>query len=417
MIHLFKDKCDIYKQLFEKDENGREISIYKLNNCFATGLSLYYPNVLLQENNSLVLPLLERTMSLGTGTIYERSGMIFTPKKNNDTKTIENTPLFFFIYNTDNYFHFLYDTLPYLISYMDLKKTIPDLKLLMQYPNEQRRTFYPFVIELLELIDIHKDDIIIVNSNTNYNEVYISTSYTHDFDSNLPPRKEIYDFYKLFVEKVTQKHAQSQGQEQAQKETPEKIYVSRRTWIHNDFNNIGTNYTMKRRMVNEDEYVDYLVQNGYTEVFTEKLTTIEKILYFSNATHVIGAIGGGISNVLFSPKTTKLEAIVSPTFLDVNKRFRYSLDCVDVYYNMNTSHVETDIYKMYMRVKTKDIIGEIEKIDGNNLIVSYTDGTNTGWNSQCKYKQMTLSKNEVERLDNGLNSLWKLDFFLFYYHY
>jgi capsular polysaccharide biosynthesis protein len=418
MIHLFKDKCDIYKQLFEKDENGREISIYKLNNCFATGLSLYYPNVLLQEKNNLVLPLLERTMSLGTGTIYERSGMTFTPKKNNDTKTIENTPLFFFIYNTDNYFHFLYDTLPYLISYMVLKKTIPDLKLLMQYPNEQRRTFYPFVLELLELIDIHKDDIILVNSNTIYNEVYISTSYTHDFDSNLPPRKEIYDFYKLFVEKVTQKHAQSQsqgqeqGQEQAQaqKETPEKIYVSRRTWLHNDFNNIGTNYTMKRRMVNEDEYVDYLVQNGYTEVFTEKLTTIEKILYFSNATHVIGAIGGGISNVLFSPKTTKLEAIVSPTFLDVNKRFKYSLDCVDVYYNMNTSHVETDIYKMYMRVKTKDIIGEIEKIDGENIIVSYTDGTNTGWNSQCKYKQMTLSKNEVERLDNGLNSLWKLDF-------
>jgi capsular polysaccharide biosynthesis protein len=422
MIHLFKDKCDIYKQLFEKDENGREISIYKLNNCFATGLSLYYPNVLLQEKNNLVLPLLERTMSLGTGTIYERSGMTFTPKKNNDTKTIENTPLFFFIYNTDNYFHFLYDTLPYLISYMVLKKTIPDLKLLMQYPNEQRRTFYPFVLELLELIDIHKDDIILVNSNTIYNEVYISTSYTHDFDSNLPPRKEIYDFYKLFVEKVTQKHAQSQsqgqeqGQEQAQeqaqaqKETPEKIYVSRRTWLHNDFNNIGTNYTMKRRMVNEDEYVDYLVQNGYTEVFTEKLTTIEKILYFSNATHVIGAIGGGISNVLFSPKTTKLEAIVSPTFLDVNKRFKYSLDCVDIYYNMNTSHVETDIYKMYMRVKTKDIIGEIEKIDGENIIVSYTDGTNTGWNSQCKYKQMTLSKNEVERLDNGLNSLWKLDF-------
>jgi hypothetical protein len=406
MIHLFKDKCDIHNKLFEKDENGREISIYKMNNCNATGISLYYPNVLLQESNILVLPLLERTMSLGTGTIYERSGMTFNSNNNNnDITNYENTPLFFFIYNTDNYFHFLYDTLPYLISYMDLKKTIPNLKLLMQYPNEQRQTFYPFVLELLELIDIHKNDIVLVNSNTIYKEVYISTSYTHDFDSNLPPRKEIYDFYKIFVEKVTQKQTQSQ------KETPKKIYVSRRTWLHNDFNNIGTNYTMKRRMVNEDEYVDYLIQNGYTEVFTEKLTTVEKILYFSNATHVIGAIGGGISNVLFSPKTTKLEAIVSPTFLDVNKRFRYSLDCVDVYYNMNTSHVETDEFKMYMRVKTKDIIGEIERIDCGNLIISYTDGTNTGWNSQCKYKQMTLSKKEVERLDNGLNSLWKLDGF------
>lgn len=414
-IHLFKDKCNVYKPLFEKDENNREITIYKQNNCFATGLSLYYPNVLLEEkNNKLILPLLERTMSLGTGTIYERNGMTFTSKSNDITKindiekcdnniNYENTPLFFFIYNTDNYFHFLYDTLPYLISYMYIKKTIPNLKLLMQYPNEQRSTFYPFVLELLELIDIHKDDIILVNSNTIYKEVYISTSYTHDIDSNLPPRKEIYSFYKMFVEKVTQKQAQAQA--------PKKIYVSRRTWLHNNFNNIGTNYTIKRRMVNEDEYVDYLIKKGYKEVLTEKLTTIEKILYFSNATHVIGAIGGGISNVLFSPKTTKLEVIVSPTFLDVNKRFKYSLECVDVQYNMNTSHVETDEFKMYMRVKTKDIIGEIERIDGDNLIISYTDGTNTGWNSQCKYKQITLSKNEVERLDNGLNSLWKLDGF------
>lgn len=407
-IHLFKDKCNVYKPLFEKDENDREITIYKQDNCFATGIFLYYPNVLLEEkNNKLILPLLERTMSLGTGTIYERNGMTFTSKINDIEKcdnniNYENTPLFFFIYNTDNYFHFLYDTLPYLISYMYLKKTIPTLKLLMQYPNEQRSTFYPFVLELLELIDIHKDDIILVNSNTIYKEVYISTSYTHDIDSNLPPRKEIFSFYKLFVEKV----------KQTQKETPKKIYVSRRTWLHNDFNNIGTNYTMKRRMVNEDEYVDYLIKKGYKEVLTEKLTTIEKILYFSNATHVIGAIGGGISNVLFSPKTTKLEAIVSPTFLEVNKRFKYSLECVDdVCYNTNTSHVETDEFKMYMRVKTKDIIGEIERIDGDNLIISYTDGTNTGWNSQCKYKQITLSKNEVEKLDNGLNSLWKLDGF------
>jgi capsular polysaccharide biosynthesis protein len=423
-IHLFKDKCNICKQLFEKDENGREITIYKTDNCFATGISLYYPNVLLNyNNNSLVLPLLERTMSLGTGTIYERSGMTFTTKNNditncndiengdNDIKNCENTPIFFFIYNTDNYFHFLYDTLPYLISYMDLKKTIPNLKLLMQYPNEQRSTFYPFVLELLELIDIHKDDIIIVNSNTIYKEMYISTSYTHDIDSNLPPRKEIYSFYKIFVDNASNMY-KNQQQSQPHQETPKKIYVSRRTWLHNDFNNIGTNYTTKRRMVNEDEYVDYLIKKGYKEVLTEKLTTIEKILYFSNATHVIGAIGGGISNVLFSHKTTKLEVIVSPTFLDVNKRFKYSLECVDdVYYNMNTSHVETDEFKMYMRVKTKDIIGEIERIDGDNLIISYTDGTNTGWNSQCKYKQITLSKNEVERLDNGLNSLWKLDSF------
>ena len=69
-----------------------------------------------------------------------------------------------------------------------------------------------------------------------------------------------------------------------------------------------------------------LIKEGYEEVFTEKLSMIEKILYFSNCTHVKGAIGGGISNVLFSPETTKLKAIISPTFLDVNKRFKFCLD-------------------------------------------------------------------------------------------
>jgi hypothetical protein len=194
---------------------------------------------------------------------------------------------------------------------------------------------------------------------------------------------------------------------------PKKLYVSRRTHLHNDFSNIGTNYTTRRKMINEDELVAQLFQAGYTEVFTEKLTTIEKIIYFANATHVVGAIGGGISNVLFSPPTTKLEAIVSPTFLEVNQRFKYSLDCVDVAYNENTEHTEHGQFKRYMRVKSHDgkIIGEIEDINENEntLLVSYTsDASNTGWNAQNKYQQIKLNMKEVEKLDKGLNSAWRL---------
>jgi hypothetical protein len=194
---------------------------------------------------------------------------------------------------------------------------------------------------------------------------------------------------------------------------PKKLYVSRRTHLHNDFSNIGTNYTTRRKMTNEDDLVAQLLQAGYTEVFTEKLTTIEKIIYFANATHVVGAIGGGISNVLFSPPTTKLEAIVSPTFLEVNQRFKYSLDCVNVAYNENTEHTEHGQFKRYMRVKSQDgkIIGEIEDINENEntLLVSYTsDASNTGWNAQNKYQQIKLNMKEVEKLDKGLNSAWRL---------
>lgn len=193
--------------------------------------------------------------------------------------------------------------------------------------------------------------------------------------------------------------------------TPKKFYVSRRTWLHNNFSNIGTNYTTRRKLVNEDKLVEKLQKEGFTEVFTENLTTIEKILYFSNATHVVGAIGGGISNVLFSPKNTKLEAIISPTFLDVNLRFKYSLDCVEVYYNYNTEHFEKTYFKTYMRVKTKDnkIIGEIEKIYDDKLLISYTNEFTVGWNLESNYEKIELNQEDVEKIDNGLNSPWQFN--------
>jgi hypothetical protein len=396
-------QIDIYKNLFKKDENGRIINIYKMMNCCASGLNLYYPNVLLYtDENGLILPLLERTMSLNSGTIYEKRAMKYEYIANKISNICE-TPVFFFIYNTDNYFHYVYDTLPYLISYLDLKNTIPNLKLLMQYPNDQRKIFYPFVIEFLELLHIDVNDIVIVNENTYYKEIYISTSYTHDIDSNLPPRKEIYPFFKDIAANAINKIEK----EKIIMETPKKIYISRRTWLHNDFSNIGTNYTTRRKMINEDDLVAKLESEGYKEVFTEKLTTIEKIIYFANATHVVGAIGGGIANVLFSPETTYLEAIISPGFLDVNMRFKYSLECVNVYYNYNTQHVETGKFKKYMRVKFDGGIGEIEEIYDNKLLVSYTDGSNTGWNYACNFKRVEIFIDKVEKLDNGLNSSYE----------
>ena len=405
MINIRSFKVfDIHMSIFKPDENNREINIYKYDNCIPCGHNLYYPNVLLNtDNNGLIMPLIERTMSLGSGTIYEKSNMSFDYKSKKINNIYDN-PVFFFVYNTDNYFHYVYDTLPYLISFLKLKLQIPEVKLLMQMPNEQKNSFYPFVIEFLELLQIYQNDIVLIDENTIYNTIYISTSYTHDIDSNLPPRKEIYSFYQDIVNIVKETKLQY--------DTPKKIYISRRTWLHNDFSNIGTNYTTRRRLVNEDELVERLINDGFTEVFTEKLTTTEKILYFANATNVVGAIGGGISNVLFSPKTTKLEAIISPTFLEVNKRFCYSLECVDVYYNYNTIHIEDGDFKIYMRVKSKDnkIVGEIEKIYDDKLLVSYTDGSNTGWNSQNTFKKIELYKNDVIKLDNGLNSAWKLMF-------
>ena len=160
-IDLFKN-IPVFKNILEKDDNNREINIYKTKNVCLTGHSIFYPNTLLKTDDKLILPILERTMSLKCGTIYEKQNMEYNYTKT-EIKEIVNEPLFFFIYNTDNYFHFLYDTLPYLISFFELKKELPKLKLLMQLPNPQKKEMYRFVLEFLEILDITNNNIVILN--------------------------------------------------------------------------------------------------------------------------------------------------------------------------------------------------------------------------------------------------------------
>ena len=384
-------------KLFDTDSNGRTIYIYQLNNVSPIGESLFYPNVLLNETNSSSIfnPINETTMSLKS--IEKEYGDM---KPSIITK-VENDNMFFFVYNTDNYFHFVYDTLPYLITYKELLKSDPNIKLLMNYPNSGKKEHYKFVMEFLAILDIDLSNIKIIDKNTEYNSVLISTSYTHDFNSNLPPRQEIYSFYKEIVNKF--KYSVYSVN------TPKKIYISRRSWLHGDYSNIGTNYTTRRKMINEDALVDLLSKEGYIEVFTENMSTVEKIVMFSNAESVIGAIGGGLCNILFSKETCKLIAIISPTFLEVNERFKFSFNNVNTLLFDNVNFVEETEFKTYMRVKVDNIIGEIIEISYDELKISYSDQTIAGWNNELKYMTKTVKKDNCIKLDNGLNSPWELN--------
>jgi hypothetical protein len=378
-----------------KDENNREINIFLLQDIQFTGDNLFYPNILgySHKNNRIYSLIKEKIMSLEK----IKKDNIFT----NEIKNIEKKctqPLFYFIYNTDNYFHFIYDSLPYLISYFSLKKQIPNIKLLMNYPNQEKKQFYKFVEEFLQILKIEKHDIVMVDSDTVYSNIYVSNSYTHDFDSNLPPRKEIYDFYKKISDQVIDNH-----------DLPKKIYISRRTWLNKDHSNIGTNYTTRRKLINEDDLVNMLNKYGYEEIFTENLSTKEKIALFKNATNVIGAFGGGICNVLFSKPQCQLIAIESPGFLDINQRFLFSLKNIDLKIFKDTNHYEKTKYKKYMRVKYNSIIGEIIEVDGDYITIAYTDNFIAGWNADLNYKNIRVKSELCQLLDNGLNSSWELN--------
>lgn len=368
-----------------KNEHRHEININILNDAKIISRSTYYPNILFSTINSIVNPIREVTMSL------------MNSNQNIELNDVEitNTELgdmFFFIYNTDNYYHFIYDTLPYLITFLELRKNNPGIKLLMNYPNPGSNKHYKFVLDFLKILGITEDNISIIREDTLYKKIFVSDSFTHGPKINCPPRKEVYElFNKLKINTQLDK----------------KIYISRRSWIHGDTSNIGTNYTTRRRMENENELVEFLISRGYEETFTELLSAEEKLVLFGRAKEIVGAIGGGMCNALFANENCKILTIVSPTFLDVNQRFIYSLNNSKLFYD--TYHTEDSEFKKYMRVKADDIIGEIIDIDGDILTLAYSTAKIAGWSHNVSYHTIKKHSNECTKLDNGLNSSWKID--------
>ncbi len=393
--------CGEQTLLFPKDEMNREILYTHLEYVCLTGRNLFYPNILLLCNGEYINPYDEKIMSLNKDSFYDDNDDLTLYSKSSITLLIKE-PVFFFIYHFDNYYHFLYDSIPYLITYLHLKTKIPELKLLVQYPNITRNSkFYPFNIDLLSKFINIDTDLLILDPDYSYKDMYISSSYTHGGLSSFPPRYEIYPLY----ENISCPFIHS----------PSKIYISRRTWIHNDYSNIGTNYTTRRKMMNEDELVETLKQQfGITEIFAENLTMDEKINLFKNASLVIGSIGGGMSNLLFSPCSTKSIVIVSPHFLEINGRFEYSMNHTDIKYFHNVSvYRESNNIPLYCRVRIlkTNKIGEIESYDemNNKYVIRLSNNDIAGFHNDMTFTSQPFSETEFVLIDKGLNSPYQIN--------
>ena len=409
-IKSFKDSSLIL--LKGKDENGRIIAYKKYNNIQMIGRNFYYPNVLLlDEKKEIINPYDEKVMSLNKESFYDNN--IYEDKITEiNNKKIINENVFFFIYNFDNYYHFLYDTLPYLYTYIELKKKQNDLKLLVNYPNKDKKEFYRFNTDFLyKLVD--EKDIIIHQKNNIYENIFISTSLTHGGLSNKPPRNEIFEIYKRLKTNINIDNIQEKYK------NIKNLYISRRTWLNKDKSNIGTDYTSRRKMVNETELVEELKKYEFEEIFAENLNSDEKIYLFSNAEKIVGSIGGGMANLLFSDKNTKSYIIVSPYFLDINYRFKYSLDNTDIQYFDNTEVVKKDNskYSNYVRVKIinnqslyYNKIGEIINFENNLYKIALSNNDVAGFNNQIQFEEILFEEKDFITIDKGLNSPYNFNY-------
>ena len=195
-----------------------------------------------------------------------------------------------------------------------------------------------------------------------------------------------------------------------------KFYISRRTHIHNDMTNIGTNYTLRRRCINEDAVVNAVSTRGYKEIFCELLSTHEKIELFQKATHIIGFIGGGMANLLFSRPETRVGCIETPDFLRINQRFKHSMDHTRITYLPITTHsAYNGPYSLYTRVRIttgpyKERIGELlEWNDEKGYRVNVSNNDVAGFAHNQIFTEEWISANDLQPLDKGLNSPFECD--------
>ena len=329
-----------------EDDNGRKIEIGYFFGVQFTGHSIHYPQPLIYShyNNNLILPTREMFMSLGRGTVYEDK-MEYDANIEN-TELIQDGFVYYFVYNTANYFHFIYDTLPYLYGYFNEKKYFPNLKLLVS-PPEGKNDLYPFVWDTFELLGITRDDVIFLDTKTRYNTVLVGSSLTHDGLSDAPPHKGIFNI----INRMKGNHNNA-----------DKIYVSRRSWIHNNKDNLGTDYTERRRCVNEDDIVDFLQRRGFREIFCENLSMKDKIGIFNSAKIIVAPSGGGMANIIFSRPETKVISIDSPTFFDINCRLKYAMCHTKLHHFTDT-----------------EFVGRIEESIESEGSLSISGGLNSPW--------------------------------------
>lgn len=390
--------------LREADETGRPIAHATFRHVTVTGRTHRFPNALLFADGRLFSPYDEKVMSLKKDSFYDNDEFSLDPPPVATTATVQ-TPVFFFIYNVENYFHFLYDTLSYLPTYFLLKQSIPSLKLLVNFPGT-KTSFFPFSLDLLAaLVDVDRDTILHQPEHV-YAEMHVSTSLTHGGHSNRPPRPEVNAIYASIKSRIFLTTVFSIS-------LPRRVYISRRTWRHGDRSNIGTDYTTRRTMVNEDALVADLASLGFSEMFPETMSLETKVRLFHDADVIVGSIGGGMANLLFATKRTKAIVLVTPHFLDINARFRYCLDGANTFYFDGIRTVtQKNRIPLYCRVRMKasQRIGEICAYgDDEHYVVQLSRNDVVGFSRTSDFETVSALTEEFDLLDHGLNSPHELD--------
>jgi hypothetical protein len=233
--------------------------------------------------------LLDISMQFGVGRSVQRVKLhsIFNCLKLPHCQQISQTAAVLATASGGNYFHWITDALPRLEI---LKKTLPNgIEGIDKFLVNEG---VPAVVESLEMLNISKDKLIFINSNTHIQaETLIAPSLPGD-TCNSPAwvcnfLRDNFLRYKADIKPIP------------------KLYISR-------------SKSKYRRINNEGDVLKSLSKLGFTTICLEDYDFSTQIALLSNAEVVVAPHGAGLTNLVWCNSTAKVLEIFSPNYLNLS---------------------------------------------------------------------------------------------------
>jgi hypothetical protein len=291
-----RDLISSKKYMFDHPES---FLLFKTSNCIQFKLHPLFGPIFLQWIDCKP----NFVMSINNGRIYGKEGVVITPENQVIKESAFNwsfneslNPIFQHNYLPDsqyidatianisfttawNYYHWMLDILPKLE--------------LLKEANIEPNLYYldytglPFQTETLIAFGI-LDKIYCPNENTHIKAKTLILTSTPEAHVGCPPHWAVDLLRNKFLSEFNEFGWR-------------KIYISRK----------GASC---RRILNEDQLIDYLSNNGFEIVQLEKLTVREQAKLFNEAKIIIGPHGAGFTNMIFCNPQVKIIEIYPPEF-------------------------------------------------------------------------------------------------------
>ena len=170
-----------------------------------------------------------------------------------------------------NYYHFIMDLLPKIFMYREQKLNC-DIYF-------ERIDFVNFQKQFFDLLEFDYKKIKFINDKTFINKLYVCSSST-----GLVNNSEKIPYYPLLCMKNLLNKLLLEGK--IIKKELKNIYISRKN-------------SYERKIINENEFYEFIKKYNFELVELEKLNVLEQIELFYNANIVIAPHGAGAVNLVF----------------------------------------------------------------------------------------------------------------------